>query len=81
MTEIEFPMYFSLVPNPGYDNSFLDTLGIDGEYDLFTGNFSENNETFGTWIWGSENHSIEGKLHFLGTINYIFLKIFGLRVE
>ena len=63
LTDIEFPMYFSLVPHPGYNISFLDTCGIDGEFDLFSGNFShENNETGGTWRWGSVNLSIEGKI-------------------
>ena len=73
-------MYFSLVPNPGYNNSFLATLGIDGEWDLFAGYFlKENNATStswgweslilnennGTWGWGSVNHSIEGMHNFL----------------
>ena len=67
MTEIEFPMYFSLVPNPGYNKSFLDIRGINGEWELFGGTFlNYNNETgYYTWGWGNENHSIEGKLHFL----------------
>ena len=44
MTDLEFPMYFSLVPNPGYDISFLENLGIDGEFNLFVGYFlNENN--------------------------------------
>ena len=56
-------MYFSLVPNPGYDISFLNSLGIDGEFRLFHGNFSnENNATGGSWNWGTANHSIESKL-------------------
>ena len=77
LTEIEFPTYFSLVSNPGYDISFLDSHGIDGEWDLFIGNFSD-----GTWRWGSVNHSIGGKLNSLRTINYIFfVEIFGLRVD
>ena len=57
-------MYYSLAPNPGYNTSFLDTCGIDGEFDLFIGN-SERNGTGYTWQWGSVNHSIEGKLDFL----------------
>ena len=82
MTDIEFPMYFSLAPNPGYNTSFLETCGISGEWELFFGNFIyENNGTSATWRWGSVNHSIGGKLDSLGTINYIFLKMFGLRVE
>ena len=59
MTEIEFPMYFSLVPNPGYNISFLDTLGIDGEFHLFIGNFLKDNKTSGNWKWGIVNHTIE----------------------
>ena len=56
-------MYFSLAPNSGYNNTFLETLGIGGEFHLFMGNFSyENNGTGGTWRWGSENHSIEGTM-------------------
>ena len=63
-------MYFSLAPHPGYNNSFLGSREIDGEFDLFGGNFSyENNGTSGTWQWGSENHSIEGKLDSL--VNYL----------
>ena len=80
-------MYFSLVPNPGYNLSFLDTLGIDGEFNLFAGHFLNinnatnatyggenvisiaNNGFCGTWEWGSVNHSIEGKLNKMRTIN------------
>ena len=59
-------MYFSLVPKPGYNISFLETLGIGGEWDLFVGDFlNDNNVTVGTWGWGNLNHSIEGKLEFL----------------
>ena len=66
MEEIEFPMYFSLASNPGYNTSFLDTCGIEGEGDLFAGNsLYENNGTCCTWEWGSVNHSIEGKIDFL----------------
>ena len=58
-------MYFSIVPNPGYDNSFLNSSGIPGEWDLFAGDFiHENNGTSGTWRWGSVDNSIEGKLNF-----------------
>ena len=77
-------MYFSLAPNPGYNSSFLDTCGIVGEWDLFTGNFfNENNATSGTWRWGSLNNLIEGMLdsQVRCEINYILLKMFGLRVD
>ena len=59
-------MYFSLVPNPGYNISFLKNHGIDGEWALFFGKFSkEINGTAGTWRWGSVNYSVEGKFDFL----------------
>ena len=75
MKDIEFPVYFSLVPNPGYNTSFLDTCGIGGEFNLFGGYFFyEDNGTSGTWQWGSENDSIQGKPESLRTIYYIFLK-------
>ena len=63
MTDIEFPMYFSLVPNPGYNISFLETCGLDGEWDLFVGNnINDNHNGTLNWGWGRVNHSIEGKL-------------------
>ena len=59
-------MFFSLVPNPGHNKSFLETCGIDGVWEMFVGYFLyENNGTGGTWGWGNVNHSIEGKLDFL----------------
>ena len=62
LTEIEFPMYFSLGLNPGYNISFLETCGIDGEWQMFSGYYIENTDTGVTWGWGNVNHSIEGKL-------------------
>ena len=59
LTDLEFPMYFSLAPNPGYNNSFLDSLGIGGEFDLFLGNHSVNNGTGVIWKWGSVNHATQ----------------------
>ena len=55
LSELEFPMYFSLGSQPGYDISYLETCGIDGEYWLFSGEWSNS-----VWQWGG-NYSIEGK--------------------
>ena len=52
-------MYFSLVPKPGYNSSFLETHGIKGEWDLFSGAYSSENVT---WKWGGGNLSFEGAL-------------------
>ena len=35
MGEIDFPMYVSLVPTPGYNFTYLETCGVEGEYPLF----------------------------------------------
>ena len=53
---MDFPVYFSLVPDPGYNIA-------DGEWDLFAGYFLYENGTAGTWGWGSVNRSIEGKVN------------------
>ena len=52
-------MYFSLVPKPGYNSSFLETHGIKGEWDLFSGAYSSENVT---WKWGGGNLPFEGAL-------------------
>ena len=54
-------MYFSLVPTPGYNLSFLETGGIDGEFHLFQGDFlqAEDDRT-GNLTWGGHSY-IEGK--------------------
>ena len=64
MSDIEFPMYFSLVPDPGYNRSILDKYGIDGEWMLFLGVWDEN----GKREWGG-NGSIEGNYNSLVTAN------------
>ena len=30
-------MYFTLLPDPGYNRTYLDSCGIEGEWDLFQG--------------------------------------------
>ena len=37
---MDFPMYFSLIPDPGYNISYLVSRGIDGEWNLFKAVFS-----------------------------------------
>ena len=57
---MEFPMYFSLVPTPGFTDSYLETCGIEfGEFWLFHGSWNGS-----AWLWGG-NCSIEGKLYSL----------------
>ena len=55
LREIEFPMFFSLAPDPGYNLSFLETSAIDGEFHLFHGDFlkSDDNRT-GYLTWGGD---------------------------
>ena len=42
LSDIEFPIYFSLVPDPGYNRSILDEYGITGEWNLFSGDWDYN---------------------------------------
>ena len=53
---MEFPMYFSMVPDPGYNLSYLETCGIGGEWNLFQGWYRNDS----VWLWGG-NCSIDGK--------------------
>ena len=56
-------MYFSLVPTPGYNLSYLRTQGIDNEWALFSGRLLPgDNGTENVWAWGGENNSLKGKL-------------------
>ena len=60
-------MYFSLVPNPGYNYSILDKYGIEGEWMLFHGETGRN-ETGIYHKWGG-NGSIKGILNSLVPAN------------
>ena len=44
-------MYVSLVPDPGYNHTYLEKNGIDGEWAMFRGEFgvTEDNRTVITW--------------------------------
>ena len=70
---MEFPMYFSLVPTPGYNISYLETCGIDGEWDLFTGDWNDS-----AWAWGG-NCSLdivtEAKLDVLEVLGWVSLQV------
>ena len=62
LTEMDFPVYFSLVPDPGYNISYLDSHGIDSEWDLFSGQLVETQEKRTVITWGGPNSSIKGSL-------------------
>ena len=64
LSDIEFPMYFSLVPDPGYNRSILDKYGVDGEWMLFFGDWDFNAIN----VWGG-NGSIKGILNSLVPAN------------
>ena len=60
LSDIEFPVYFSLIPDPGYDISYLESQGIGGEYDLFLGKPVDTAENCSFITWGGTNNSIKG---------------------
>ena len=67
LSEIEFPMYFSLVPDPGYNRSILEKYGMDGEWTLFYGGWVENGNSQ-KWCWGGKGN-IEGIFNSLVSAN------------
>ena len=62
LSDIEFPMYFKLYPDPGYDIAHLESHGIDGEWRLFTGELVETEDNRTGISWGKRNYSIKGSL-------------------
>ena len=61
LSELEFPCYFSLFAEPGYNNSLLTSYGFTGEWGLFKGKHQPGPE----WIqleWKHNNLSINGNL-------------------
>ena len=54
-------MYFSLIPTPGYNLSYLEACGVEGEWELFQGDILETEDTDRIgWNWGGTNCSIAG---------------------
>ena len=46
-------MYFSLIPTPGYNLSYLEACGVEGEWELFQGDILETEDTDRIgWNWG-----------------------------
>ena len=60
LTDIEFPVHFSLIPDPGYNISHLASRGIDGEWNLFKGVLVETEDNRTGITWGGLKHSIKG---------------------
>ena len=66
LSEIDFPVYFSPVPDPGYNMSHLASRGIEGEWNLFMGDIVDTEDNRTVVTWGGKNYSIKGtKLVFL----------------
>ena len=59
---MDFPVYFSLAPDPGYSIPPLASHGIDGEWNLFFGQIVETEDNSTGITWGGLNHSIQGSL-------------------
>ena len=59
----EFPLYFSLVSDPGYDLTKLESFGFNSELDFFLG-CSETNQSINTLSWTYKNMSIESEYSF-----------------
>ena len=69
-------MYFSLVPDPGYNISYLVSRGIDGEWNLFKGSLVETEDNRTSWTgitWGGLNYSIKGKVRQNGPLSLVEL--------
>ena len=64
LSDMEFPVYFSLYPTPGYDASKLKSFGIRGEFLLFFGDRDRNGTSLLEMKWGTEDNNIGG-LHSL----------------
>lgn len=56
----EFPLYFSLVSDPGYDLRKLESFGFNSEIDFFLG-CPETNHSINTFSWTYKNMSVESE--------------------
>ena len=64
LTDIKFPMYFSLYLTPGFNMTLLKSFGFESQYEFFMGNTSrENNIT--NLNWGNKTFSFQGKISIL----------------
>ena len=60
---MEFPMYFSIYSQPGYDSLMLGQFGFHGETQLFSGRISQEEDQT-VVSWGNGTVSIAGKGRF-----------------
>ena len=61
LADLEFPVYFSLTAQPGYNSSLLASYGFTGEWGLFKGKHRQQSQ----WIkldWEHNNLSIKGSV-------------------
>ena len=61
LADLEFPVYFSLTAQPGYNSSLLASYGFTGEWGLFKGKHRQQSQ----WIkldWKHNNLSIKGSV-------------------
>ena len=61
LSDIEFPVYFSLYSTPGYNQDKLNSFGFRGEFILFIGIERYRNNTVDI-IWRTEDKMIAGSL-------------------
>ena len=60
LSEIENPIFLSIIARPGFSISCLNSFGFAGEYQLFNGKQTKANNT--TFIkWGCREENIESK--------------------
>ena len=73
LSDMEFPVFFSLVAEPGYNNSLLTSYGFTGEWGLFKGKHQPRPD----WIqleWKHENLSIKGNLRECFKLSFVLFR-------